>query len=374
MFDVKINIVGDFIESYIYSGVLFTVDTNGVLCSYSWKHLIERYLDSYPEYSEIKDKLLDFRKGCNSSLHKDFTITIDRKFLTQHQKGTCTALNVWCTDLDVKDNIMYIASEKGVETIPFIDEWNNGVVQHFVRPEKVWSGAKIFGLSTGSWGRTILAAGTKGAIEIVNNKVDQIKKIGFSKKIEKEINSDVILGCEWNSQSTLAILDGIDKKIAYKFDDIGSDSVFKDNKNAHLLFGKLSHEDKEKKINSVLNSLEKEDFKNIPIDKFIHTWLESNALHAIDCNNKKYVFKGKSWVETSKENFFNDISILRLKNVSAGIFLETEDEHLFRMVEGNKHHLPDNFTSWRVFPRSKNYQDRIHIVYDDYLQIRIFDC
>lgn len=62
MFDIKVNIVGDFIESYIYSGVLFTVDTNGVLCSYSWEHLIKRYLSLYPEYTHLKNRLLDSRK------------------------------------------------------------------------------------------------------------------------------------------------------------------------------------------------------------------------------------------------------------------------------------------------------------------------
>ena len=31
MAEININIAGDFIDSFIYSGVLFTVDTNGIL-------------------------------------------------------------------------------------------------------------------------------------------------------------------------------------------------------------------------------------------------------------------------------------------------------------------------------------------------------
>jgi hypothetical protein len=374
MFDIKVNIVGDFIESYIYSGVLFTVDTNGVLCSYSWDHLIKRYLSFYPEYTKLKNRLLDSRKNNASLLSEDITITIDKKFLNENQKGTCTGLDVWCTDLDVKDNILYIASEKGVETIPFVEEWNNGVVQNFVEPDTVWSGAKVFGLSTGSWGRTILAAGTSGAIEIVNNKVSQVKQIGLSKKVEKEIDNNIILDCEWNSFSTLAILDGLDKKIAYKFNNIGSDSFLKGNFKAHDDFIKLSDKEKKDKFNKILKALECENSENVSLEDFAHSWFEDNILHAIDHNNKTYTLKREGWVISNKENFFDELSVVKLKNISVGSFVETEDDELYRLINGAKHTLPEDFTSWRVFPRSKNYQDRIHIVYDDFLQIRIFDC
>ena len=374
MFDIKVNIVGDFIESYIYSGVLFTVDTNGVLCSYSWDHLIKRYLSFYPEYTKLKNRLLDSRKNNASLLCEDITITIDKKFLNENQKGTCTGLDVWCTDLDVKDNILYIASEKGVETIPFVEEWNNGVVQNFVEPDTVWSGAKVFGLSTGSWGRTILAAGTSGAIEIVNNKVSQVKQIGLSKKVEKEIDNNIILDCEWNSFSTLAILDGLDKKIAYKFNNIGSDSFLKGNVKAHDDFIKLSDKEKKDKFNKILKALERENRENVSLEDFAHSWFEDNILHAIDHNNMTYTLKREGWVKSNKESFFDELSVVKLKNISVGSFVETEDDELYRLINGTKHTLPEDFTSWRVFPRSKNYQDRIHIVYDDFLQIRIFDC
>lgn len=374
MFDIKVNIVGDFIESYIYSGVLFTVDTNGVLCSYSWDHLIRRYLSLYPEYTQLKNRLLDSRKNNAFLLSEDITITIDKKFLNENQKGTCTGLDVWCTDLDVKDNILYIASEKGVETIPFVEEWNNGVVQNFVEPDTVWSGAKVFGLSTGSWGRTILAAGTSGAIEIVNNKVSQVKQIGLSKKVEKEIDNNIILDCEWNSFSTLAILDGLDKKIAYKFNNIGSDSFLKGNVKAHNDFIKLSDKEKKDKFNKILRALERENSENVSLEDFAHSWFEDNILHAIDHNNKTYTLKREGWVKSNKESFFDELSVVKLKNISVGSFVETDDDELYRLINGTKNTLPEDFTSWRVFPRSKNYQDRIHIVYDDFLQIRIFDC
>ncbi|QPG27951.1 hypothetical protein IV493_03725 [Pantoea sp. SM3640] len=372
MADLKVNIAGDFIESYIYSGVLFTVDTNGILCSYSWKHLIEKYFHRYPEHIQWKKKILDSREGKNYFLNEDITITIDKNFLENNQKGTCTNLQAWCTDLDVKDNIMYISSEKGLETIPFMNEWNNGAVENLVRMKTVWSGSKVFGISTGSWGRTILATGVKGALEIVNKEVEQVKNIGIFKNIEKIINEDIILDCEWNSNSTLAILDGLSKKIAYKYHDIGSDSFFKDNEKAEEKLRNLSLQSKEKKIKNAMEALQKNSTEDISCD-FIQTWFESGNLYAIDRNKHKHVFNGYKWVEESADSLFNETSIAKLKNIAAGSFFETEDDELFKIYKGKKLTLPENFTSWRVFPRSKNYQDRVHIVYDDFLQIRIFD-
>ncbi|WP_282498102.1 hypothetical protein [Pantoea stewartii] len=382
MHDLKVNILGDFIDSYIYSGVLFTVDVNGVLCSYSWKHLVERYIDSYPKYEKYKINLLDSRDKKGLYLQEDITINIEKKFLEKNQKGTCTGLNVWCTDLDVKDNILYISSEKGVETLPFLNQWHNGAVEEFVKPDLVWSGSKIFGISTGSWGRTILAAGNLGALEIVNTDVEQLRNIGLEKgtlkyrdNLEKKINDDVILDCEWNSVSTLAILDGIDKKLTYGFEDLGSDSIFKDDAKSKLRLSQLRQEDKDKKIKTALSSLKNKEADGVSLGEFSQTWFESNSLHALDSSRNKYIFdnKNKKWKNSSKVSGLEEVSAVRLKHISAGSFLETEEDELFRISDGKKYTMPEDFSSWRVFPRSKSYQDRIHIVYDDFLQIRIFD-
>ncbi len=42
-------------------------------------------------------------------------------------------------------------------------------------------------------------------------------------------------------------------------------------------------------------------------------------------------------------------------------------------IGDNSQLLSEDISSWRVFPRSTNYQDRIHIVNEDYLQVSIFD-
>lgn len=370
MAELNINIVGDFIDSFIYSGVLFTVDTDGRLCSYSWNNLVERYFSLYPEYSFIKNKILDCRSKNSRPITEDITLNFEKSFLEKYQKGTCCDLNVWSTDLDVKDNILYISSERGLETLPFLQEWDNGKVMKFNELVPLWKEAKVFGLSTGSWGRTILAAGNNGALEIMNNDVEQLKMIGFSRKKEKIINNGVCLDCEWNSNSTLAILEGLGDKMMYLFNNVTSDSNFKNNGRKKI----TSKKDKEESIQKITDSLNRETVRDISKLEFVNSWFEEGNLYATGEGNKEYIFKNNEWMELSGPKLYlNKTVISKIKKINSGRFIETDSDELFIVKDCKEYLLSDDYTSWRVFPRSKNYQDRIHIVNDDCLQIKIFD-
>ena len=67
------------------------------------------------------------------------------------------------------------------------------------------------------------------------------------------------------------------------------------------------------------------------------------------------------------------MSYRKIRQTNAGIIIETEDDSLYRKSGKTNKLLSNDVSSWRVFPRSKNYQDRIHIVNEEYLQISIFE-
>lgn len=369
MNELNINISGDFIDSYIYSGVLFTVDTHGRLCSYSWQTLVEKYFSIYPQHSKFKKKIIDCRKNENDLPSEKITLFFDKDFLEKNQKGTCCDLNVWSTDLDVKDNILYISSERGLETLPFMKEWNNGKVMKFNDLIPLWKEAKVFGLSTGTWGRTIFAAGENGAIEIINDRVEQLIKLGFSSKKEKIINDNLCLDCEWNKDSTLAILDGFNKDAILSFKKIPGEDTFRTERNNHSKPEKTDEE----QINKIKKQLTTDEATNIKNDDLQHSWFEDRTLYAINSENKKFTFIRNKWEEVSNWKL-NEIEnpISKIKTIETGSFIETNSEELFIFKGESKHLLAEEFTSWRVFPRSKNYQDRVHVVNDDHLQIKIF--
>ncbi|EIM38555.1 hypothetical protein HADU_11749 [Acinetobacter sp. HA] len=226
MSEFKINIEGNFLDSFIYSGVLFTIDVDGKLCTYSWNHLIKEYMRKDVQKKRFEKKLIDTRQDKNIKFEKDLVIELDQNFLEEYQKGICLDLDVWSTDLDIKDNILYISSERGLEALPFRESWDNGKIMSFNDLYKVWGESKVFGVSTGSWGRTLLAAGCHGALEVVND-VEQNNTVGLKQQEGKILNEEVCLDCEWELNSTIAILDQLDTQVLLEYEELISDSNFK---------------------------------------------------------------------------------------------------------------------------------------------------
>lgn len=371
MSEAKINISGNFIDSFIYSGVLFTVNVDGVLCTYSWNYLLENYLEKYNEFNRLYNKFIDCRKDKDVKFGDDILIEIDEKFLSKYQKGICYELDVWTTDLDIKDNILYISSERGLEALPFLENWNNGKIMKFKDLYSVWKEDKVFGLSTGTWGRTILAAGVNGALEVVNNDIDQIKNIGIKQQEGKVINNQICLDCEWDTTSTIAILDNLDNQKILKYKQLISERSFKSDFIEKDSDKKISQED----VESTKEYISHGKPENFTDENLFYSWFEGERIFSLNNSNEllNYDFSDESWVISGQKNNFSDISLKKIRETNVGKILETENDELYRIKGSHRKLLCNELTSWRVFPRSKNYQDRIHIVNEEYLQISIFD-
>lgn len=376
MSEFKINIEGNFLDSFIYSGVLFTVDVDGVLCTYSWNHLIDEYMKTDADKKRFKNKLIDTRKDKRIKFDKDLVIELDQKFLEKYQKGICLDLDVWSTDLDIKDNILYISSERGLEALPFMESWDNGKVMSFNDLYKVWGESKVFGVSTGSWGRTLLAAGCHGALEVVND-VEQNNTIALKQQDGKVLSEEVCLDCEWELNSTVAILDQLDTQVLLEYEKLISDSNFK-------FHARDSQEERAKKIReresipqeniSYLKEYIKSGIPNNLENIATYSWFDEKKLVGLDQENHSlfYDFTKNEWI-VDDNKLIDEMSYRKIRQTNAGIIIETEDDSLYRKSGKTNKLLSNDVSSWRVFPRSKNYQDRIHIVNEDYLQISIFD-
>lgn len=377
MSEFRINIEGNFLDSFIYSGVLITIDVDGKLCTHSWRHLINEYMKKDKQKKKFASKLIDDRpyRGKKIKFEEDLIIELDQKFLNEHRQGTCFDLDVWTTDLDIKDNILYISSERGLEALPF-KHWDFGRVMDFKELYPIWKESKVFGVSTGSWGRTLLAAGTNGALEVFNN-VEQNQKIGLKQQDGKVVNSDVCLNCEWEVNSTLAILDQLDAQTVLEYELLISDYDFKS-------YEKDTEEEIEKKRKVVENmSVENISYLKEYIENGIPTnvenisrysWFDNKKLVGIDEENNYlfYDFDENKWIHKDNE-ILDDFSYRKIRQTNAGLMIETEDDCLYKKTPHSSKLLSEDISSWRVFPRSKSYLERIHIVNEDYLQVSIFD-
>ncbi|HFG6905906.1 hypothetical protein [Acinetobacter baumannii] len=377
MAEFKINIEGNFLDSFIYSGVLFTVDVDGILCTYSWNDLIKEYIKKDIQKKCFENKLIDARVDQGLKFQKDLVIELDRDFLETYQKGICVELDTWSTDLDIRDSILYISSERGLEALPFRESWENGKIMHFNDLYKVWGESKVFGVSTGSWGRTLVAAGCHGALEIINN-VEQNNIIDLKQQEGKVLNEEICLDCEWELNSTIAILEKIDEQVLLEYEKLMSDQSFKSYAGDTL-------EAKEKKLRerdsipeeeiSYLREYIKNGIPNNLKNTTVYSWFDGKKLVGLDQDNNSlfYDFDKNEWIIRNHNKILDESSYRKIRQTNAGLIIETEDDSLYRKGANSNKLLSKDVSTWRVFPRSRNYLDRIHIVNEDYLQISIFD-
>lgn len=375
MSEFRINIEGNFLDSFIYSGVLFTVDVDGVLCTYSWDNLIKEYMKKDASKKRFKNKLLDIRKDKKIKFEQDLIIELDRHFLDKYQQGICLELNVWSTDLDIKDNILYVSSERGLEALPFRESWNNGKVMNFNDLYKVWGESKVFGVSTGSWGRTLLAAGCNGALEVINN-VEQNNVIGLRQQEGKVLNEEVCLDCEWELNSTVAILDQLDTQVLLEYKKLMSDKNFKFHPSDSEATIKSKRKERESISEEQISDLKEYIKSGIPnnlTNIAEYSWFDGQKLVGIDQENHAlfYDFSQNEWI-VNNSNILDEKEYRKIRQTNAGLIVETDDDSLYRKTGHHNKLLSNDVSSWRVFPRSINYQDRIHIVNEEYLQISIF--
>lgn len=375
---VKIKIEGNFLDSFLYSGILFTIDTNGNLYTHSFKHLIDNFADKL-DYSKEKLELKKFilnpsQKSNTLETDNSLEFTINQDFLTKHNIGTRLDLGFWPTDIDIRNNMIYISSEKGVEIYPFY--WKaDGPSLSFDKKKTLWNDCKVFGVSTGSWGRTMIAAGNQGALELFNQYDSDLSAYLGEKKIQpKHLSNGTWIDCELNKYSTLLILKGIDDQQTLNIERTISKNKLQDK----LEDKSLDDEEKQDLLNDLFVDLEKNpthiDLNNSDI---IQYWLNdhTNLIHGIDkdLNKYKYDSRLKEWVslykiDTVKTQVYNPSSTAYLEE---GMLFESNDS-LFYSKNEMISEVKESFISWRTFPRSVNYINHVNIVTDNFLEIYAF--
>lgn len=375
---VKIQIEGNFLDSFLYSGILFTIDTNGNLYTHSFKHLINNFADEL-DYSQEKLELKKFilnpsQKSNTLETDNSLEFTINQDFLTKHNIGTRLDLGFWPTDIDIRNNMIYISSEKGVEIYPF--HWKaDGPSLSFDKKKTLWNDSKVFGVSTGSWGRTMIAAGNQGALELFNQYDSDLSAYLGEKKIQpKHISNGTWIDCELNKYSTLLILKGIDDQQTLNIERTISKNKLQDK----LEDKSLDDEKKQDLLNNLIVDLEKNPTHiNLNDSNIIQYWLNdhTNLIHGIDkdLNKYKYDSKIKEWVslykiDTVKTQVYNPSSTAYLEE---GMLFESNDS-LFYSKNEMISEVKESFISWRTFPRSVNYINHVNIVTDDFLEIYAF--
>ncbi|ENJ5959320.1 hypothetical protein AB1Z15_000509 [Vibrio parahaemolyticus] len=141
MESLNIEIIGDYVDSYIYSGNLILVGSDYVLRTYRWDDLIDEATDGI-KYGDRQSILNISKDSTTLSDEKTYNLEIKEKLLKKHFVSKIE-LGVWPTDIGIMSNWLYISSENGIDHVYL--NYLTGQLGHMQRKSKLFDSMAFFG-------------------------------------------------------------------------------------------------------------------------------------------------------------------------------------------------------------------------------------
>lgn len=366
---VKITIPGKFWDTFVYKGRLYLFGLDGDIRTLSWDQLISEWKvvqkakialvcafqrSDYLYSAEIRDLIYDddirnimktkFRILANMNLQID-SATL-QKAEVGHQDNPCPFPHA---DLKIYLDQMYVGAASGLFKGTCNKKTKYPISTKFY---KMWDGP-VLGLDA-SYSTIALASGSEGLFEYGLNGSDSL--VGFGCE-PKHLSSMCCRDCDW----------------AYF-------SIFASSDNSGFLA------EFTKSIQGTYNREAKRRFSRIEdaVELFGsqgYCWGTKDKLcQAIPCGIK--VVKYQPWAKDFSDRI-QDIGTVTLEpwkgavvsagTASFGVVIELENAMVVFPSEGETITIPGEPVNWRIFPRSKHYENQLHILYEDRLDIMSFN-
>lgn len=365
---LRMTIPGKYWDSFIYKGRLYLFGINGDIRSVAWGDFISSWKVSdetkiafvcafqrsdYLYSSEVQDLLIDreirtvmkgkFQKLSQTQLHATEKMILAAE--KGHQDSPCPFPHA---DLELYQDQLYVGSAYGLYKASCNKKTKYPVS---TRPEKKWDGP-VLGLSA-SYGALAMAAGSEGLFEL---------DLGYGAYFEdrqnpRQLSSNGCRDCGWAYFSVFASSDssGYLAEFSKRSDgeyDREADRHFERVESASEIFGSDGYcwGTQDKLCQAIPNA--------IKVVKY-EPWSPNpeNRIHQIG-TVRFDPWKGEV-ISAATANF--------------GVVVELENALVVFPSEGKPITLPGEPVNWRVFPRSRHYENQLHVVYEDRLEILSFN-
>jgi len=363
---ISISIEGDFVDSFIYSGTLFLVHADSKITTHNWEALLASAVYSNRKdhrASSIYEFLKDCRKSTQLTDRDSFSIHIDKDKLEDERVSTLP-LDGWPTDINIYANKFYIASENGVEELPF--NWESKRLESTGR-FYVWR-KYAYKVSANDEHRLAIAAGPNGVITALPRKGYIVEREDIATLLEIDSND-----CEWVGQSLIA--NSLDGAFLSTFPTLPK----RPEGNVPAGYWKL------------LNAAKKQPPETRRIEDkgqraVVYAWVAGSKLFSLlntgelsveRANRSKNSDSVGSAVDDTDieigmgDRFSGAGKVLAARSGLFGTAIEIGDE-LCAVSEDGTEIVATRPVSWRVFPRAKSYLNHLHIVEKDQLSIRAY--
>lgn len=370
---LKITIRGNFWDVQIYRDRLHLWDMNGDLSIYNWEESLEPL---FSQDTSLKLPLIcafsrgDYLYNANFDLifgDNDFKELLQEKFtnvnsdieltpvLRATQENPFKELQI---DSEVYDNRLYSITSSGLWYSTAHRSSNKYPISS--KPNKIWDGY-LQSIKAHS-NKLALSGGSEGLFEYLISGVN-IYNDTFHKPEDKitQLSEEHSLYSTWSFSSI------------YSTSDIGKSFLhanYWDNSSVlQLKHGRTFDE------SDIFSDYEDGSF----------SWSEYEKIYSVKDSTIKVVNFNQSNVDPNKdENAFEEVFSQEFQNINSqqivmadvanfGTIIEDDNGLIVLRSDGEDFRINGQITRWRVYPRAKRYENHLHVILDDRIEIYSFN-
>ena len=378
---LRLTIPGQYWDTQLYKGRLYLFDRDGGILTLNWDKLIDLmpthdnlklalicafkrsdYLYNLAATGILRDK--DIRALINKrfSVLAEHTLEVDKRQIQRASSGQQdNKFPFPHADSTIYYNRLFVTSQSGIFEAACDGSTNPPVS---TKIEELWGGP---GLALGaSYGSLAIAAGEEGLWEYalrgefgwITKYKENPHRVSKQHCSESQWAFHSIYGSSFNGSGVLA---------SYEKDE-SSDEGHKYRK-----FDKLVSEQE------IFSDFEEQD-SQMKKPAVYYSWAAQDKICQA-ANGTIRVAKYQPY--SKKENPTKSFGSLELGNhdgevVSAkvalfGTIVEYDSGLIVLTSDEDRYFIPGEAVSWRVFPRSRHYENHLHIIYDDRLEVYSFN-
>jgi hypothetical protein len=382
---IKISIKGDYYDCQIYRGRLYLWTFDGDLKVYDWKSLVQSLIKKETDNIAMTFCFLDGNYLYKSSLIEifkdadfkkvllkkfkaiekpDFHLSIQEleNFLFGQQE---TPTGILPTDTEIYGNKLYFIHERGL----FSGSAHRSSSEKFPvssKPSKLWD-CNLLSIKANKYPQLALSGGDEGLFELnmassLPSNLERIEQGSPIYQISKNHSS-------FSNYSYLNIYNT--SLVENSFLALFKWNITKDLNNRDKF---LRDFDENIKDDTIFNVQTKGHFISWGIEDKIYKAIDG-GFEVIKYNNYADLEKGeKKFTRLETVNFHAwKGKIINGGSAYFGNIVECENALVVIQSNGENLTIPGPITRWRVYPRSMNYENHLHVILDDRIEIYSFN-
>ncbi|ENZ4835647.1 TPA: hypothetical protein P7Z40_000298 [Klebsiella pneumoniae] len=367
--DLKIE--GDFIDSFIYSGVLYLLDSEFRFTSYSWNSLCDFILKRNGFKFSDANFILKYSKdnrNNNNSAHTIDTNISESELLSL--KKDSIDINTWPSDINLFSNKLYFSGDDGVY---FINTSHMTAEFDKRKMQKVF-GMKSFSISPNTNNRLALAVGREGVFT-------STLKYGSKIPAESKVSDSSCIDIDWMNDNLFINSDTLVVERFCKIENKNkaeSNDLFvairsemsKGYEEENVISGELFKKAYNKYVEAILDKPPetlrlKENYK--------YGWSSGDCDFILNQDDR--ILAQDNMTGEQRHVLLGEYSsgLIKVRTSGCGTIMESKDGRLFMVSEHEFKGISSEFVSWRVFPRAKNHANHLHIINDENINILIYN-